>query len=98
VLRVGTLDNPDLLKPTAHIYTSTKQSWIKLGNDIPAFEVGYDPRTVWSEDMLSRFKQCTGVVPTSWWSMALQFEDVNSCWWHSRVYHGFPLGFEEVKD
>jgi hypothetical protein len=66
VLRVGTLDNPDLLTPTAHIYTSTKQPWIKLADGIPAFEEGYDPRTVWSQEMLERFKVCTGRIPTSW--------------------------------
>lgn len=66
ILRVGTLDNPDLVTPTAHIYTSTKQPWIKLADGIPAFEEGYDPKTVWTEDMLQRYKRCTGYIPESW--------------------------------
>ena len=35
-VRVGTLDNPDLLPPDIHIFTSTKQSWVIITPDTPA--------------------------------------------------------------
>jgi hypothetical protein len=66
VLRAGTLDNPDIVKPIAHIYTSTKQPWVNLSADIPAFEESYNPTTLWPEETLHRFQNCTGVWPTSW--------------------------------
>jgi hypothetical protein len=40
-VRVGTLDNPNLLKPGIHIYTSTKQHWLKLSDDVPNLEEYY---------------------------------------------------------
>ena len=36
-VRVGTLDEPRALAPTVHIYTRSKQPWVALPPDVPAF-------------------------------------------------------------
>src|SRR2546421_3871560 len=41
-LRVGTLDEPDRLAPDIHIFTSTKQPWVILSPQAPAFAEYYD--------------------------------------------------------
>jgi len=43
-VRVGTLDTPDALPPEIHIYTASKQPWVVLPADTPAFE-GYYQRS-----------------------------------------------------
>ncbi len=53
-LRVGTLDDPDLVPPDAHIFTRTKLDWVILPDDVPSFEVYYDMKTLWSEEALAR--------------------------------------------
>ena len=53
-MRVGTLDNPDLLPPDIHIFTSTKQPWVVLpegANAVPEF---YDLQAHWPEESLQR--------------------------------------------
>lgn len=47
-LRVGTLDNPDLLPPDVHIFTATKQPWVILPPDDLAVEEFYDYEKVWT--------------------------------------------------
>ncbi len=46
-VRVGTLDNPDLLPPDIHIYTSTKQPWVILPPDVPAVPEYYQRSKYW---------------------------------------------------
>lgn len=53
-LRVGTLDNPNLVKPDAHIFTRTKLDWVILPDDVPSFDVFYDMKTLWSDEALTR--------------------------------------------
>jgi hypothetical protein len=53
-VRVGTLDNPDLLPPDVHIFTASKQPWVILPAGTPAFAEYYDARQVWSADSLVR--------------------------------------------
>jgi hypothetical protein len=53
-VRVGTLDNPDLLPPDVHIFTASKQPWVPLPADTPAFEAYYDRKQVWNADSLAR--------------------------------------------
>ena len=36
-VRVGTLDEPDRLPPDVHIFTSTRQPWVRLPEGAPAF-------------------------------------------------------------
>lgn len=54
-VRVGTLDNPDLLPPDVFIFTSTKQPWVVLPANIPAFAEFYNPKELWSPDAQARF-------------------------------------------
>jgi hypothetical protein len=53
-VRVGTLDNPDLLPPDIHIYTRSKQPWVVLPPGVPAFEEYYDRDECWSAESLAR--------------------------------------------
>ena len=53
-VRVGTLDNPDLLPPDVHIFTTWKQPWVILPTGTPAFAEYYDSRQVWSAESLAR--------------------------------------------
>src|SRR5262249_31714925 len=55
-VRVGTLDNPDLLPPDIHIFTSTKQPWVTLPPEVPAFAQYYDRKVLWSKEALARFE------------------------------------------
>jgi hypothetical protein len=36
-VRVGSLDQPDVLPPDVHIFTASKQPWVLLAGDVPAF-------------------------------------------------------------
>ena len=63
-LRVGTLDDPALMPPSVHIFTSTKQPWYVIGHGTPAVEGFYDQDTTWSTGSLKRLKtlcEITGV-------------------------------------
>ena len=53
-VRVGTLDNPDLLPPDMHIFTESKQPWVVLPADVPAFPVYYDREQYWPRESLKR--------------------------------------------
>jgi hypothetical protein len=53
-VRVGTLDDPAALKPDVHIYTRSKQPWVVLPENVPAFPAYYDSKTVWPAESLSR--------------------------------------------
>ena len=46
-VRVGTLDNPDILPPDIHIFTSTKQPWVVLPPATPAVPEYYDRKQHW---------------------------------------------------
>jgi hypothetical protein len=53
-VRVGTLDNPDLLPPDVHIFTASKQPWVVLPEGVPAFAEYYERETLWPRDSLAR--------------------------------------------
>ena len=53
-VRVGTLDDPDRLPPDIHIFTSSKQPWVVLPEDIPAVPEYYDRKQFWPADSLAR--------------------------------------------
>jgi hypothetical protein len=55
-VRVGTLDDPSRVPPDIHIYTSTKQPWVVLPENVPAVAEFYNPADVWPNDGLVRFK------------------------------------------
>ncbi len=53
-VRVGTLDEPNLLPPDIHIYTSSKQPWVTLTGGTPAVPHYYDLKLHWSEESQAR--------------------------------------------
>ncbi|GAA0746500.1 GFA family protein [Ideonella azotifigens] len=53
-VRVGTLDNPDLLPPDIHIFTASKQPWVLLSGDVPAVPEYYDRAQHWPASSLQR--------------------------------------------
>ena len=59
-VRVGTLDTPDALPPGVHIFTRSKLPWVRLPDNVPAFEVYFDPATLWPEASRARFKALFG--------------------------------------
>jgi len=53
-VRVGTLDEPQLLVPDVHIYTRSKVPWVMLPEGVPAFEGYYDALKLWPPESLVR--------------------------------------------
>ena len=53
-VRVGTLDNPDLLPPDVHIFTASKQPWVVIPVGTPAFEEYYEREKLWPAESLAR--------------------------------------------
>jgi hypothetical protein len=53
-VRVGTLDVPDQLPPDIHIYTSSKQPWIQLSEDVPVVDEYYSRNEHWPQESLDR--------------------------------------------
>jgi len=53
-VRVGTLDNPDLLPPDIHIFTESKQPWVVLPPDSPAVPQYYKTSEMWPAQSLER--------------------------------------------
>jgi hypothetical protein len=53
-VRVGTLDNPDLLPPDVHIFTTTRQPWVVLPEGTPAVAAFYRGADVLSAESRAR--------------------------------------------
>ena len=53
-VRVGTLDQPDILPPDIHIFTESKQPWVQLPTHIPAVAEYYKRDDYWPEESLVR--------------------------------------------
>lgn len=53
-IRVGTLDNPDLLPPDIHIFIESKQPWVQLPPGTPAMPEYYDREKYWPPESLAR--------------------------------------------
>lgn len=53
-VRVGTLDNPDLLAPDIHIFTSSKQPWVVLPEGATAVAEYYQRENYWPSESLAR--------------------------------------------
>ncbi|HEX2531320.1 MAG TPA: GFA family protein [Burkholderiaceae bacterium] len=53
-VRVGTLDNPDLLPPDIHIFTASKQPWVILPPGPPAVREYYERERYWPAESLAR--------------------------------------------
>ena len=53
-VRVGTLDDPDMLPPDVHIFTTSKQAWVLIPEGAPAFAEYYDREVLWPQESLLR--------------------------------------------
>lgn len=53
-VRVGTLDEPDLVPPDIHIFTSSKQPWFELPEGVPAVAEYYSAKEHWPAESLER--------------------------------------------
>ncbi len=53
-VRVGTLDDPDRFPPDVHIFTASKQPWVILPPDTPAFPEYYKTAEQWPQESLER--------------------------------------------
>ena len=53
-VRVGTLDNPDLLPPDIHIFTQSKQPWIVIPQGAASVSEYYDLKQYWPAASLAR--------------------------------------------
>jgi len=53
-VRVGTLDDPDVLPPDIHIFTASKQPWVLLPPGTPAVPGYYDREQHWPAASLAR--------------------------------------------
>jgi hypothetical protein len=56
-VRVGTLEESNRFTPDIHIFTSSKQPWVVLPPQVPAFAEYYDAKQVWSPESLERRAQ-----------------------------------------
>lgn len=53
-VRVGSLLDPDRLPPDIHIFTSTKQPWLRLPEGVPAVPEYYEREAHWPAESLAR--------------------------------------------
>ena len=53
-VRVGTLDQPDLLPPDIHIFTASRQPWVVIPAGAAAVPAYYDREQHWPPDSLAR--------------------------------------------
>jgi hypothetical protein len=59
-VRVGTLDNPDLLPPDIHIFTASKQPWVVIPPGAKAVPEYYKTAEMWPQASLERRKALLG--------------------------------------
>ena len=53
-VRVGTLDDRNLMPPDVHIFTASKQPWVIIPADAKAFEEYYERQELWPAESLAR--------------------------------------------
>jgi hypothetical protein len=47
ILRAGTLDASNELRPAVHLWTASKQPWLTIADDVPTFETQPDDPAEW---------------------------------------------------
>ena len=63
-IRVGTLDNPDLLAPDLHVFTSSRQPWVTLPPDARVFAEFYKAAEEWPKESLERWRAAKAAAAT----------------------------------
>jgi len=61
-VRVGTLDHPKRCPPDIHIFTSTKQPWVTLPDQVPIRKGYYEREKFWPAESLKRCAVLMGRV------------------------------------
>jgi hypothetical protein len=56
-VRVGTLDEPQRFPPNVHIFTSTRQPWVRIPDEQPEFEAFYKLKEQWSDESRARLRK-----------------------------------------
>lgn len=59
-VRATTLDDRAALSPDVHIFTRSKLPWVRLPDEVPAFEVYYDMQGLWPAESLARRRAILG--------------------------------------
>jgi len=54
LLRGGTLDTPEAVRPDVHIFTRSKVPWLELPKEARAFREFYKTSEVWPQESLAR--------------------------------------------
>lgn len=57
LLRAGTLDRPEAVKPDVHIFTRSKMPWFELPAGAPAFETFYKFPEPWPAESRERLRR-----------------------------------------
>lgn len=55
-MRVGALDEPDRFPPNVHIFTESKQPWVVIPDDVPAYKHFYTIEAVWNTSSIDRMR------------------------------------------
>ena len=63
-VRVGSLDNPDLLPPDIHIFTKSKQPWVTIPKDTPSVSEYYDREKYWRPESIARRQAILPLIKT----------------------------------
>jgi hypothetical protein len=61
-VRVGTLDDPNLLPPDIHIFTASKQPWVVIPEGTPAVPEYYDREKYWPEASKARRRAIMPII------------------------------------
>ncbi len=62
-VRVGTLDEPGTCPPDVHIFTASRQPWVKLAAETPAWPEFYKRSELWPRDSLERLAALRATPP-----------------------------------
>ncbi len=57
LLRAGTLDRPEAVRPDVHIFTRSKMPWLPLPDGVPVFESFYRIAEFWPEASRERLRR-----------------------------------------
>lgn len=54
-IRAGTLDDPSVLPPQAHIFVDSRQNWVGLPDDVPAYPKAGSREEMWPAESVTRY-------------------------------------------
>ena len=55
-VRGGTLDDTNVVRPQAHIFTRSKLSWVELPKDVPAYEEMFVRSEMWPQESIDKYE------------------------------------------